>query len=173
MLSPGRTGSTAPVPQVELLQALVCLPVCTRGLGGWCFKRPWAALTLPQPCSSRAALEKPVFILWDIPVRWEAWTPLPAPWLVCASLTGWSRCRQHPGSARTEQRYWVPQFSLGEGNRASRKAGMALFLPVSAGLHGCSLAFPSQSFLRRATRWKHFPKTRAMTPERGGNLPLT
>lgn len=45
---------------------------------------------------------------------------------------------------------------------------MASFLPVSAGLHGCSLAFPSQSFLQRATRWKHFPKTPAVTSESWG-----
>lgn len=94
MLSPGRTGSAAPAPQVELLQALVCLRVCTRGLGGRCFNRPWAAFTPPQPCSGRAALEKSVLILRDtsvlVPARWEAWAPLPAPWLVCASLTGWS-----------------------------------------------------------------------------------
>lgn len=52
MLSPGRTGSAAPAPQVELLQALVCLYVNARGLGGQCFNRPWAALTPLQPCSS-------------------------------------------------------------------------------------------------------------------------
>lgn len=45
---------------------------------------------------------------------------------------------------------------------------MASFLSVSAGLHGYSLAFPSQSFLQRATRWKHFPKTPAVTSESWG-----
>lgn len=81
MLSPSRTGSAAPAPQVELFQVLVC----PSGLGGRCFNRPWAASTPPEPCTSRAALEN-VFILWDtpvlVPVRWEAGARLPAPWCV-------------------------------------------------------------------------------------------
>lgn len=43
---------------------------------------------------------------------------------------------------------------------------MALLLSGSAGL----LVFPSQTFLQRATRWKHFPKTPAMIWERGDKL---